>query len=116
MLITLKENGGAYIVVRSSGPRVTMSSKVDGQEVILYMSPGEALEISHAFIKAARGAYDTSHIPSVLTFKAPQNAISTERALKLALKLLEQADLPEDLTQLRQVSIDDLTLMLSAIR
>ena len=58
---------------------------------------------------------EADYIPAVLTFK-PQGAISTVRALKLAIELVEQADLTSDYEDRRQVVIDDLTLMLQAVR
>jgi len=57
-------------------------------------------------------------IPSVLTFDEPQAGISTERAIKNVIQILEQQvvvtnEAEEDRLQ---VAIDDMKLMLGAIK
>lgn len=56
-------------------------------------------------------------IPAVLTFDPPQASISTERALKNAIMVLKNALVAgESMEDSHNTAIDDLELMLKAIR
>lgn len=59
----------------------------------------------------------TDYLPAVLTFKPPQSSISTYRALKNARELIEklEPENPSDADRI-QVALDDLELMMGAVR
>ena len=72
-----------------------------------------SLEAISSIYAKARGEGVSGSIPRVLVPLPPNSPISTERALKQVLKLLEGIEGVEDWVQ---ASIDDVTVMLKCIK